>query len=299
MITLAALVGSNDPDLCADLYTHLLTKPEFSTPEQRQELVRRLREGLFKTISVVGVCKPMSAILAINAREREEDKDRSITREGWQCDDDSLKRGQEWLAKIYTRDTDSTLDLFKDHRDFAWVSERITYGLYLCDRQVLDDFDTEMVVLCSIMIQNLGRNTHWHLRGTRRLGVSFEDTQKVKMYAAIEGHDIAPKFLAHITENRGRVIGHMLERLKARLATIHDMGKCQAVLARLHGLGITHGGLSRHSFLIDDERGRAYLHGFFNSYHTTDQGVLQAEFHSLGGILPRKAEPSTVGQEKL
>ncbi|KAG7110304.1 hypothetical protein HYQ45_010758 [Verticillium longisporum] len=119
------------------------------------------------------------------------------------------------------------------------------------------------------------------------------------MYAAIEGHDIAPKFLAHITENRGRVIGHMLERLKARLATIHDMGKCQAVLARLHGLGITHGGLSRHSFLIDDERGRAYLHGFFNSYHTTDQGVLQAEFHSLGGILPRKAEPSTVGQEKL
>ncbi|CRK27470.1 hypothetical protein BN1708_004367, partial [Verticillium longisporum] len=53
MITLAALVGSNDPDLCADLYTHLLTKPEFSTPEQRQELVRRLREGLFKTISVV------------------------------------------------------------------------------------------------------------------------------------------------------------------------------------------------------------------------------------------------------
>ncbi|KAG7110303.1 hypothetical protein HYQ45_010757 [Verticillium longisporum] len=179
MITLAALVGSNDPDLCADLYTHLLTKPEFSTPEQRQELVRRLREGLFKTISVVGVCKPMSAILAINAREREEDKDRSITREGWQCDDDSLKRGQEWLAKIYTRDTDSTLDLFKDHRDFAWVSERITYGLYLCDRQVLDDFDTEMVVLCSIMIQNLGRNTHWHLRGTRRLGVSFEDTQKV------------------------------------------------------------------------------------------------------------------------
>ncbi|KAF3352002.1 Replication factor C subunit 2 [Verticillium dahliae VDG1] len=120
-----------------------------------------------------------------------------------------------------------------------------------------------------------------------------------KMYAAIEGHGIAPKFLAHITENRSRVIGHMLERLKVRLATIHDMGKCQAVLARLHGLGITHGGLSRHSFLIDDERRCAYLHGFVNSYHTTDNGVLQAELNSLGRILPRKPDPLTVGQEKL
>ncbi|KAM0275915.1 hypothetical protein ACHAQH_007257 [Verticillium albo-atrum] len=181
MATLAALVGGNDPDLCADLYTHLIGKPEFSTPEQRQELVRRLREGLFKSISVVGICKPMTAILAINACEKEEDKDRSAsaTREGWQCDEASLKRGQEWLSKIYTRDTDSTLDLFKDHKDFAWVSEHITYGLYLSDRQVLDDLDTEVVVLCSIMIQNLARNTRWHLRGTRRLGVSFEDTQKV------------------------------------------------------------------------------------------------------------------------
>ncbi|KAM0331276.1 hypothetical protein ACHAQA_002946 [Verticillium albo-atrum] len=179
MATIAALAGGNDPDLCADLYTYLIAKPEFSTSEQRQELVRRLREGLFKSISIVGVCKPLEAIMAINACEREEDKDRSTTREGWQCDEANLRRGQDWMGKLYTRDTGSTLDLFKDHKDFAWVSQHITYGLYLSDRQVLDDLDTEMVVLCSIMIQNLKKETHWHIRGTRRLGVSFEDTQQV------------------------------------------------------------------------------------------------------------------------
>lgn len=177
--TIAALVGGNDPDLCADLYTHLIAKPEFSTPAQRQELVRRLREALIKSVSIVGVCKPLEAIMAINGREREEDKDRSTTREGWQCDEANLQRGRDWMGKLYTRDTGSTLDLFKDHRDFAWISENITYGLYLSDRQVLDDLDTEMVVLSSIMIQNLRKETHWHIRGTRRLGVSFEDTQKV------------------------------------------------------------------------------------------------------------------------
>lgn len=177
--TTAALVGGNDPELCGPLYTHLTRKPEFSTPPQRQKLVRRLREALFKSISIVGVCKPIEAILAISACERDEDKDHSATREGWQCDEANLARGREWMAKLYTRDTGSTLDLFRDHRDFAWVSEHVTYGLYLSDRQVLDDLDTEMVVLCGIMIQNLRKETHWHIRGTRRLGVSFEDTQQV------------------------------------------------------------------------------------------------------------------------
>ena len=62
----------------------------------------------------------------------------------------------------------------------AWISANITYGLYLSDRQVLDDIDTEMVVLSGIMIQNLKRETGWHLRGTRRVGVSFDDVETVQ-----------------------------------------------------------------------------------------------------------------------
>ncbi|KAL9069026.1 MAG: hypothetical protein Q9161_005784 [Pseudevernia consocians] len=73
----------------------------------------------------------------------------------------------------------------------AWISANITYGLYLSDRQILDDIDTEMVVLSGIMIQNLKRETGWHLRGTRRVGVSHEDVeiiqQCIEMVAAFAG----------------------------------------------------------------------------------------------------------------
>ena len=62
----------------------------------------------------------------------------------------------------------------------AWISANITYGLYLSDRQILDDIDTEMVVLSGIMIQNLKRETGWHLRGTRRVGVSHDDVEIVQ-----------------------------------------------------------------------------------------------------------------------
>ena len=177
LLVIAALAGGNDPELSGQLYQHLVTKPEFSTPAQRQELVRRLREALVKCVCIVGVCKPLEAIMAINEHEKEEDKDRSTTREGWQCDEANLKRGMDWLSKIYTHNAGSTLSLFDDHKDFAWISKNITYGLYLSDRQVLNDLETEIIVLASIMIQNLKKETHWHIRGIRRLGVPVEDVQ--------------------------------------------------------------------------------------------------------------------------
>ncbi|KAK7931799.1 hypothetical protein PG985_002511 [Apiospora marii] len=180
LLTIATLAGGNDPELSAQLYLYLTAQPAYSTPTQRQSLIRELREALIKCVPLVGVCKPLEAIMAINAHERPEDKDPSpATREGWQCDAANLERGLGWMRKIYTGDTNSTIALFDDHRDFAWISQNITYGLYLSDRQVLDDLGTEVIVLAGIMIQNLPKETRWHIRGIRRLGVSVEDVKVV------------------------------------------------------------------------------------------------------------------------
>lgn len=62
----------------------------------------------------------------------------------------------------------------------AWLSIEITYGLYLSDHTILDGVDTELVVLSGIMIQNLPRETGWHLRGTRRIGVSYDDVETIQ-----------------------------------------------------------------------------------------------------------------------
>ena len=63
----------------------------------------------------------------------------------------------------------------------------ITYGLYLSDHSILDAIDTELVVLSGIMIQNLKRETGWHLRGTRRVGVSKEDVESVHQCVSLPG----------------------------------------------------------------------------------------------------------------
>lgn len=179
LLVIACLSASPDPEASAALYLYLTRQEAYQTSESRQALVRRLREALVKTICLVGVCKPIEAILAIAKVEKPQDRDFSRTRQDWQADDANHERAVNWFKQLYTRNATDTLGLFDAHKDFSWISTEITYGLYLSDRQVLDDTDTQMVVLPAIMSQNLRLETHWHIRGTRRIGVSKEDTQVI------------------------------------------------------------------------------------------------------------------------
>jgi uncharacterized alpha-E superfamily protein len=77
-----------------------------------------------------------------------------------------------WLCSRLTDSTD-------------WTSKQITYGLYLSDHSILNDVETELTVLSGIMIQNLPRETAWHLRGTRRIGVSMEDVETLQQCVCI------------------------------------------------------------------------------------------------------------------
>ncbi|KAH7355974.1 alpha-galactosidase A precursor [Pyrenochaeta sp. MPI-SDFR-AT-0127] len=69
-------------------------------------------------------------------------------------------------------------------------------------------------------------------------------------YKWIDGHNIGPKFLGHLTEH-GRVIGFAMSKIEeARHATLDDLDICRQALRRLHTLGIKHGDTNKHNFLI-------------------------------------------------
>ncbi|KAG6205554.1 hypothetical protein E4U35_002499 [Claviceps purpurea] len=63
---------------------------------------------------------------------------------------------------------------------------------------------------------------------------------------------VGPKFLGHLTEGpNGRVIGFITEWLDGtRPAGPRDLDDCKKTLARLHQLGIKHGDINRHNFLV-------------------------------------------------
>jgi len=103
-----------------------------------------------------------------------------IRREKWQTGPENLERGEKWLKTIYAGNLSTSTDPFKAHKDFDFISRQITYGFYLSDHSILGPLDTELVTLSGIMIQNLPLETAWHLRGTRRVGVSIQDVELVQ-----------------------------------------------------------------------------------------------------------------------
>lgn len=113
-----------------------------------------------------------------------------------------------------------------------------------------------------------------------------------RAHETIQARDpgLAPRLVAHVTENRARVIGFLLERVPgAREAGAADLGACRAALARLHALGITKGQLSRHSFLVRED-GSVMIQGPFSSSSGDAEGVedaMRAEMESLEEVLAR------------
>lgn len=102
-------------------------------------------------------------------------------------------------------------------------------------------------------------------------------------YQRIESQSIGPKFLGHITED-GRVIGFIMEKVVGgKHAKPEDLSLCQAALSRLHRLGIKHGDVNKHNFLIHD--GRATLIDFDNATQDSKEEDLVAEFQSTWKIL--------------
>ncbi|KAF3482418.1 uncharacterized protein GIQ15_05177 [Arthroderma uncinatum] len=178
-IPIAALSGAGVPEYAIQLYSHLVERPGYATPEARQRLVRRIREALVKCVPIIGVCRPLEVIFGIAKIEKDEDKDYSFSREHWQSGEQNHERGVSWLSRIYQKNIDGIQDSLAAHKDFFWISTEITYGLYLSDHTILDDVETELVVLSGIMIQNLNSESRWHLRGMRRIGIAQEDVELV------------------------------------------------------------------------------------------------------------------------
>ncbi|KAM3420404.1 hypothetical protein BST61_g3678 [Cercospora zeina] len=150
ILVLASLVSGNHPEQAAELYKYLILRPEFSSPDQRKALVRRLRECLLKIVIVVGVIKPIEAILCIAHVERPEDRDYSFSRENWSSGAENEKRGRAWLDAIYKHNHATTENILSCHKDFDWLSREITYGLFLSDHEILGP--SSLASLCKIYL---------------------------------------------------------------------------------------------------------------------------------------------------
>ncbi|KAI3337713.1 alpha-galactosidase A precursor [Ustulina deusta] len=132
---------------------------------------------------------------------------------------------------------------------------------------------------------NVYEATHSHFNSTiiaKFARFPWEVPQLEKETAAyewIEGHNIGPTFLGHLVEE-GRVIGFMMECIADfRHATPDDFDLCRLSLTKLHTLGIKHGDINKHNFLVQD--GKVTLIDFDCASQTIDPDELERELGDL------------------
>ncbi|KAH8602288.1 hypothetical protein B0O99DRAFT_606179 [Bisporella sp. PMI_857] len=103
--------------------------------------------------------------------------------------------------------------------------------------------------------------------------------KETTVYEWIASHQIGPDFLGHLTEE-GRVIGFLMACISdCRHATTEDFHLCHLTLSKLHQLGIKHGDINKHNFLIHG--GKATLIDFDSASRTAGVDELEAELSDL------------------
>lgn len=129
--------------------------------------------------------------------------------------------------------------------------------------------------------------------------------QETVAYRRIDNQGIGPRFLGHVTET-GRVMGFLMEYVAGRTAETEDLERCQSVLAKLHRLGLKHGDINKHNFLIRDGDREALLVDFETTVECRSEEELTEELSSVqlgleddsgrGGVVEDApiAEPSKV-----
>ncbi|TVY82403.1 hypothetical protein LSUE1_G003874 [Lachnellula suecica] len=177
---IGALVGTTMLSEVGELYRYLISTPAYANPEQRQHLVRRMREALIKCIVLNGIPRVLQALRSIAQLERQEDKDYSFSRERWQVTEATRAHALSVLDILYREDYEKIMDKFEAHRDIPFISTEISYGFFLADHTVLDLVETELVMMPNILSQDLNGPAMWHIRGCVRSGITPEETETIQ-----------------------------------------------------------------------------------------------------------------------
>ncbi|KAH8701522.1 hypothetical protein BGW36DRAFT_458405 [Talaromyces proteolyticus] len=182
IVVAATLIATDGGAHLGKLYKYILKGlGHNSTLESRQNVSRRLRTVIIKTWTLVGVPRASDGLFSLIKEEDEKDAAQDWDRSKFFAEPDKvLLRTQEWWSQVFGEESAIISKSYESNPDFSWTVDFIVYGLFLADLSVLGPIENELVVLASVMGQGAQNTTRFHLRGTRRLGVSAKDAEGIQ-----------------------------------------------------------------------------------------------------------------------
>ncbi|RMZ91130.1 hypothetical protein DV736_g1637, partial [Chaetothyriales sp. CBS 134916] len=195
LLIAAIFTFSPTPTHFASLYSHVVSTPQYSTPQSQTRLSQCLRDLLLKQVTLLGAPQVLTALIPFakastppGTTVSSSAASSTISSQYLVTDTAAIKsRGEAAINGIYGTLLSSIMSTFGTHSADVKHMELFTvYGLYLADHALISPLETELVVFVTILSTGLRGPSLWHIRGLGRLlgargkDESTEDMAKVK-----------------------------------------------------------------------------------------------------------------------
>ncbi|KAK8182433.1 hypothetical protein BC567DRAFT_219898 [Phyllosticta citribraziliensis] len=190
LLPAAAITALGHPNLLGPLFTDVLafspSKEGSSKEPSSTKISLQLRDVLLKQWTLIGIPLVVTAVSSLASAEKASGIEFPPGLSSKYAKTESLApseavsaRGEKFMRKLYLENLEPIMSTWGSHEaDFTWLEKSVIYGLFLSDHEVLNEVETELVIMTSIMVQNLKAPTLWHVRGLRRLGISKKDVEE-------------------------------------------------------------------------------------------------------------------------
>ncbi|CEI85712.1 hypothetical protein RMCBS344292_00169 [Rhizopus microsporus] len=173
-----------------DIVSDNVNKIPNKTREEKNRLVSkiilRLREGVFKSHVIVGFPKTINALQTLSKVTPEEIKvllpNKPLRKEEtWSDVQNERQRGKALFDKIYDKHTDKVYNnMYNAYPDLAQTALHHLYGPTLAESSILNAKETSLVVVSSLMVQNVPLQLKGHLYGASHNGATQAEIDGVK-----------------------------------------------------------------------------------------------------------------------
>ncbi|KAG7443907.1 uncharacterized protein BT62DRAFT_1078097 [Guyanagaster necrorhizus] len=182
LVAATTFSASNLPEAVPEVFKYALKG--VNTHDERQLLVRKLKDALFKSGLLSGYPKAINALSQLHPvtptelRDTKPLRDLSLPIKTW------TKIGQEYFDRTYG-DTAATVQPFLKelYPDFEFFSTTFGYGYTYGYFGALSAAETSFTMVAALIANDTPRQVDWHLKGSLRNGATLDEVRAVRQIA--------------------------------------------------------------------------------------------------------------------